>query len=147
MYYNASVRRVVLDTNILVAGLRSRDGASFSVLNLVAVGHITPLVTTALFLEYEDVLRRPEQMDVIRLAPAQLDRFLAEFAALAEPVDVHFVWRPQLADVKDELVLEAAINGRADALVTHNLRDFGEPAKRLGIRSITPGRLLMELMS
>ena len=141
------MRRVVLDTNILVAGLRSREGASFAVLGLVAAGRLTPLVTTALFLEYEDVLRRPEHMNVVGLAPVQLDRFLAEFAALSEPVDVHFVWRPQLADMKDELVLEAAINGRADALVTHNIRDFGEPARRLAVRAVTPGRLLMELSS
>lgn len=140
------MRRIVLDTNILAAGLRSREGASFAVLNLVAVRRLTPLVTTALFLEYEDVLRRPEHLEAMGFTSMQVDQFLSEFAALSEPVEVHFVWRPQLTDVKDELVLEAAINGRADALVTHNVRDFGEPAERLGVRVATPGRLLTELM-
>jgi putative PIN family toxin of toxin-antitoxin system len=140
------MRRVVLDTNVLTAGLRSRKGASFALLQMVATKRLIPLVTTALFLEYEAVLRRPTQVEVHGFSQTALDRFLAEFAALSEPVEVHFVWRPQLPDIDDELVLEAAINGHADALLTHNVRDFGEPAARLGVRVLTPGRALMEIM-
>ncbi len=66
---------------------------------------------------------------------------MAEFAALSEPVEVHFLWRPQLADVKDEMVLEAAINGRADALVTHNVDDFASAA-HFGLRIVTPAEFL-----
>ena len=141
------MRRVVLDTNILTAGLRSRDGASFTILALVAGRHVRPLVATALFLEYEAVLRRPEQVEVHGLSAIALDRFFAEFAALSEPVDVHFVWRPQLSDMNDELVLEAAVNGRADALLTYNVKDFGDAAQRLGVRVISPGQLLVEMRS
>ncbi|MBZ9846677.1 putative toxin-antitoxin system toxin component, PIN family [Mesorhizobium sp. CA14] len=136
------MKRIVLDTNILTAGLRSRNGASFAVLRLIAERHVRPLVTTALFLEYEAVLSRPEQAAIHRLSAVELDRLLAGFAALAEPVELHFLWRPQLADPKDEMVLEAAVNGRADALVTYNRRDFLNAEARFGVPVIGPAELL-----
>lgn len=139
------MQRVVLDTSVLVAGLRSRNGASFAILRLVADRYARPLVTTALFLEYEDVLRRPEHRAVHGLSNDELNRLMAGLAALAEPVDVFFRWRPQLLDPKDEMVLEAAINGRAEALVTHNVRDFHSAVNRFNIRVVTPAAFLKGL--
>ncbi|OBQ74750.1 putative toxin-antitoxin system toxin component, PIN family [Mesorhizobium erdmanii] len=136
------MKRIVLDTNVLTAGLRSRNGASFAILQLVADQQICPLVTTALFLEYETVLTRPEQMAAHGLSTADLDRLLAGFATLGAPVELHFLWRPQLSDPKDEMVLEAAINGRADALVTHNRRDFSAVAGRFDVRVVSPAEFL-----
>jgi len=138
------MRRVVLDTNVLAAAFRSRNGASFALLRMVASREIVPLVTTALFLEYEAVLKRDEQMAAHGFSPTDIDAAVAEFAALAEAVDVHFRWRPQLTDPKDELVLEAAVNGRADALVTHNVRDFDAVNRRFGLRILRPAELLKE---
>jgi len=135
---------VVLDTSVLVAGFRSRRGASNLALRAVARGAIRPLATTALFLEYEDVLLRPEHRIVTGLGPTQVERILASLASAAEPVEVHFRWRPQLRDVADELVLEAAVNGRAEALVTHNTRDFADAASRFGLRVVTPQTCLKE---
>ena len=139
--YVAAVR-VVLDTSVLVAGLRSRNGASFALLRLVRDGKVVPLVTIGLFLEYEDVLKRPEQLEANGMTRDLIDRFLGALAALAEPVEVHLRWRPQLRDAGDELVLEAAVNGRAGALVTHNVRDFQGAAERFGLDLTTPGDLL-----
>nr|WP_044552536.1 putative toxin-antitoxin system toxin component, PIN family [Azospirillum lipoferum] len=136
------MKRAVLDTNILTAGLRSRRGASFAVLSLLADGQFRALVTTALFLEYEAVLKRPEQREVHGLGEADVDRLLAELAAVLEPVDVRFTWRPQLSDPADEMVLEAAVNGRADVLVTHNVRDFAAAAPRFGIPVLRPAEFL-----
>lgn len=136
--------RAVLDTSILVAALRSRTGASNAVLRLVANGDVRPLISPALFLEYEDVLKRPEHRHVHGFSIAELDGFLAAFASASDAVECHFRWRPQLRDPGDEMVLEAAVNGSADALVTHNLRDFG-PAKTFNLRVITPADLLKEL--
>jgi putative PIN family toxin of toxin-antitoxin system len=139
------MKRVVLDTNVLTAGFRSRRGASFAILNLVAEGRLTPLVTTALFLEYEAVLKRAEQIAVHGFSPERIDRLLSAFAALCEPVDVKFRWRPQLADPQDELVLEAAVNSHADALVTYNIKDFAPAAKIFDLLILRPAALLEEL--
>jgi putative PIN family toxin of toxin-antitoxin system len=132
----------VLDTSVVVSALRSQSGASRRLLGLVADRRLVPLATPALFLEYEDVLKRPEQREVSGLTLAQVDVTLAALAAAVEPVEVRFAWRPQLADPDDEMVLDAAVNGRADALVTHNLADFAQVAPRFGLIVVRPGELL-----
>lgn len=139
--------RVVLDTSVIVAALRSARGASNALLVLVAEQTIKPLVSTALFLEYEDVLSRAEHRLATGMSEVDIEGFLAAFASAAEGVELHFQWRPQLRDPADEMVLEAAINGQADALVTHNARDFAEAAARFGLRIVSPGELLKELKS
>jgi putative PIN family toxin of toxin-antitoxin system len=140
-----ALRRLVLDTSVLVAGLRSRLGAGNRVLELVAGRRLTPMVTTALFLEYEDVLNRPEQRLATGMSEEDVTEFMAAFASAAEPVEVHFLWRPQLTDPADELVLEAAVNGKAQAIVTHNVRDFLSAARLFGIEILTPSELLKRI--
>jgi putative PIN family toxin of toxin-antitoxin system len=137
--------RIVLDTSVMVAGLRSRLGASNRVLIAIAEGHCVPLVTTALFLEYEAVLLRPEQQLATGMNPSDIGGFLSALASVAEPVEVNFFWRPQLRDPADELVLEAAVNGRARAIVTHNVADFRAGAQQFGLSTLTPAELLKEL--
>ncbi len=139
--------RVVLDTTVLVAGLRSRHGASNMLLRRVARPQLVPLCTTTLFLEYEAVLCRAEHRIVHGLDEAALQQFLAAFASAAEAVEVHFLWRPQLQDAADEMVLEAAVNGRADGIVTHNQRHFSAAAARFGLRVLPPAAMLKESMS
>jgi putative PIN family toxin of toxin-antitoxin system len=141
------VKRVVLDTSVLVSGFRSRYGASQRLLRLVVEQRLVLLATPALFLEYEDVLKRPEQREVSGLSVAQVDLALAAISVAVEPVEIHFSWRPQLADADDEMVLEAAVNGRADALVTHNVADFALAAPKFGLAVLRPGALLERLMS
>ena len=137
--------RIVLDTSVLVAGLRSKLGANHRLLELVATGQCVPLVSTAVFLEYDDVLRRPEQKIATGMSDDDVSGFLAALASASEPVEVHFRWRPQLPDPADELILEAAGNGQADAIVTHNVRDFEAAATAFGLRVTTPARALEEL--
>src|SRR4051794_25939631 len=144
--YLSVVLRVVLDTSFLPAALRSRRGASFVLLRAVRRGRLTPLATPSLFLEYEEVLKRPEQREVSKLSLADVDRVLGVLAVAIEPVAVHMRGRPQLKDPDDELVLEAAVNGRADALVTYNVRDL-DVAPRFGVRIARPVDLLEELRS
>lgn len=137
--------RIVLDTSVVVAGFRSRRGASNLLLRRVAEGILRPLVSTALFLEYEDVLLRPEQRLATGMTEKDVELAMAALASASEPVEVHFRWRPQLRDPSDELVLEAAVNGRADALVTHNIRDFEGAAARFELRVIRPQQCLKEI--
>ncbi len=134
-----------MDTCVIVSAFRSRHGASNAVLGLIADRRVVPLVTTALFLEYEAVVKRPEQMDVSGRTIAQLDRALDALASAIEPVEVDFVWRPQLADPDDEMVLDAAVNGRADALITHNIADFAA-ASKFGLLVLSPGELLRRIL-
>ncbi len=137
--------RIVLDTSVLVAGLRSRQGASNLLLQKVATERLVPMATTALFLEYEDVLMRAEHRIAAKMTEGDVSAFLAAFAAACSPVEVHFRWRPQLGDPSDELVLEAAVNGMADAIVTHNVRDFTNVARRFELSVLTPRDCLKEL--
>jgi putative PIN family toxin of toxin-antitoxin system len=139
------IRKVVLDTSVVVAGLRTRSGAGNAVLRLVAHGRLTALATSTLFLEYEDVLKRPEHRLAHGLGLEEVDEFLAELAAVVEPVEVHFLWRPQVRDPNDEMVLEAAINGEADALVTYNVKDFEQAGERFAIPILGPPELLRKV--
>lgn len=129
--------KLVIDTNILVAATRNRSGPSFALMQLVRQARITMCCSPALFLEYEDVLKRPEHLSASGLLSVDVDAILNELAGLVAPVTTHYQWRPQLRDPADEMVLEAAANAQADAIVTYNLRDF-QPAKLFGIPVLNP---------
>ena len=103
------------------------------------------MATPPLFLDYEEVLKRPEHRLAHGLTPEAGDEFLAELAALIESVELHFQWRSQGRDPNDEMVLEAAINGRADVLVTYNLADFVGVAKRFRTSVMHPADLLKKV--
>lgn len=139
--------RVVIDTNVVTAALRSRGGAAFAVMELVTAQRVRPLLSVPLLIEYEAVLRRAEQVREHKLSYAEISDYLTSLIKAAEPVDIHFLWRPQLNDAKDEMVLEAAINGRADALITHNVRDFGMAAARFAFSVFRPSELLKRVQS
>jgi len=139
------LQRVVLDTSVVVAALRSQVGASNAVLRLVATRRLTALATPPLFLEYEDVLKRPEHRLVHGMVEEEIDEFLAELAALIEPIETHFRWRPQVRDPGDEMVLEAAINGSADAIVTFNIGDFAQAGKWFQVLVLKPADVLRRI--
>ena len=137
--------RLVLDTSVIVAALRSRSGASNALMRLIPMRKIEPLACPPLFLEYEEVLLRPEQRLAHGLSIEQVNQFLAELAVWIRPVELHFRWRPQVTDPGDEMVLETAINGGADALVTHNVRHFLTASRRFDLPVLTPQETLWRL--
>jgi putative PIN family toxin of toxin-antitoxin system len=130
--------RAVLDTNVLVAALSSRCGASFALLRLVMDRRFGLLASPALWLEYEAVLKRPEIVRLHQLTLPDVDDVLHALCEVVEPVQSHFLWRPQLRDPNDEMVLEAAINGAATHLVSFNLRDFDPPVQRHALSRPSP---------
>lgn len=136
--------KIVIDTSVVVAALRSRHGASNRILQLVASGELIPLVTTPLFLEYEAVLKRPEHQLATGLNLENIDRFLTSFASACTGVETHYRWRPQLKDSADEMVLECVVNGGAEYLVTFNEKDFRVTETRFRYRLRTPGAFLQE---
>ncbi|MEK7406467.1 MAG: putative toxin-antitoxin system toxin component, PIN family [Acidobacteriota bacterium] len=130
--------RVVLDTDVVVAALRSPTGASAAILRAVRQGQATLLMSVPLAMEYEAVCRKAEHRLAAGLSDREVEVFVAALIALAEPVKIHFLWRPQLRDPNDEMVLEAAVNGRADALVSFNIGDFGTAPARFGLEILLP---------
>ena len=136
------MNKLVLDTNVLIAAARSRDGASFALLAALQQRRYTALVSVPLLLEYEAVLKRPEHL--AGRTPGMVDAFLDALCLYAEPVHLDYLWRPQTRDAADEMVLETALNGRADALVTFNVADFAKAARGFGLPVLTPGEFYLQ---
>ena len=124
---------MVLDTDAVVAAMRSPGGASAAIVRAARQGLVTLLVSVPLAIEYESVCRKPEHRLAAGLSELQVDVFLDAILAMSEPSGNTFLWRPQLRDPNDEMVLEAAVNGQADALVTFNRRDFGTAPVQFGV--------------
>ena len=136
--------RVILDTNVVLTAVRSRAGASAELLRRIRLGEARMLASVPLFVEYEADLMRQEHREAAGLSESDVAVVLDGLAMLVEPVETFFLWRPQLRDENDDMVLEAAINGRADALFTYNERDFAA-ATRFGVRLARPAQILERL--
>lgn len=130
--------KLVLDTNVIVAALRSPAGASAALLRAALRGEITLLASVALALEYEAACLRAEHRLATGLSGRQVMLSVNAVIALAEPAESHYLWRPQLRDPADELVLEAAVNGQAEGIAAFNRRDFGGAPGKFGLALLTP---------
>lgn len=133
--------KIVLDVDVVVAALRSRRGASAVWVRAALRRDVELLASVPLMLSYEAVLQRPEQRAASTLSSAELDEVLDAIAAVATPVAISYLWRPLLRDPDDELVLETAVNGGTDLLLTFNERDFAG-AERFRPHVIRPGPAL-----
>lgn len=131
-----------MDTDVIVAAVRSASGASRALIAATIGGRLGMLCSVALFLEYEEVLSRPSLSAELQWGASDRELVLATLADLVIPVETFFLWRPQLRDPDDEMVLETAINGRADAIVTFNVADFGSAPCRFGIELLRPRDLI-----
>ncbi len=134
---------LVIDTNILVAATRNRSGPSFALIQMIRLGRAAMCCSPALFLEYEDGLKRAGQLAASGLLAGGIDAILGELAGIIAPVTTHYQWRPQLRDPADEMVLETTVNAQASAIVTYILRDFG-PAKLFGIPVLNAEQTLQQ---
>lgn len=101
-------------------------------------GETRACCSATLALEYEATCSQVEHQLASGLSRREVETFVTAIIAMAEPVETHFLWRPQLRDAGDEMVLEAAVNGGADALVAFNLRDYGQTPARFGIEVLLP---------
>ena len=127
-----------MDTDAVVAAMRSPAGESAAIIRVVRQRRATLLLSVPLAMEYEAVCQRSEHREESGLSVQQVEIFLDAIIAMGEPVRTHFLWRPQLRDPNDEMVLEAAVNGRADALVTFNVRDYGTTPAQFGVEVLLP---------
>lgn len=133
---------VVIDTNVLIAGLRSPHGASYAILQQIGTGAFTFSLSVPLVLEYEAVAK--EHARELGLTYEDVDDVLDYLCREGEARSIFYLWRPVLKDPRDDMVLELAVEASVDSIVTHNVRDFAE-ATRFGIRILRPGAFLRQL--
>jgi putative PIN family toxin of toxin-antitoxin system len=137
--------RVVLDTDVVVAGMLSPTGASRQLLIGAIDRRFDLLVSVPLMLEWEAVLKRPEVRHAAKGSVPDMDVLLDQLADTCVPVDLHFLWRSRSKDPHDDMVLETAINGRADVIATFNVRHLAVAAVYFGVAVELPAGLLGRL--
>jgi len=136
---------LVIDTDVLVAAVRSPAGASAALVILLLEGKATWLLSVAMALEYEAICMLAEHRLAANASEREVRNLLDTIFDVIVPVEVHYQWRPQLTDPADEMVLEAAVNGRADAIVTFNRAHFKSAPGRFGIELWRPAETLREI--
>jgi putative PIN family toxin of toxin-antitoxin system len=134
--------QIVLDTNVLIAALRSPRGASYRVLELLDKGHFDVHISVPLVLEYESVALR--HLDDLSISRSNVEDFLDYLCRVGVAHEIYYAWRPFLNDPDDDMVLEVAAASGSDAIVTFNKRDF-RGCERFGVRLLTPAELLQEI--
>ncbi len=132
----------VIDTNVLVAGLRSKRGSAFRLLQLVGMGRFEINLSVPLVLEYEDVLYRG--IPGVPVSSTVIDAVLNFHCKVARHHKIYFLWRPFLRDPKDDLVLELAVKAGCDYIITYNKRDF-IGVERFNLRVLDAGEFLLRL--
>ena len=138
-------RRIVIDTNVLVSAVLSPDGAAREVLRRCLTGHARPLISNALFLEYEDVLSREQLFAAAPISSAERAALLDAVLSVSQWISIAFLWRPNLPDESDNHLIELAVAGNADRIVTGNARDLSAGELIFdAFRVVTPGDWLKE---
>ncbi len=134
--------RVILDTNVLYAGLYSSRGASHQILRALQRGRVEIVISTALLFEYEYILKRNKIE--LELSDRDIEKVLDNLCRLGEYQKIYFLWRPYLSDSKDDHILEVAVASGTKTILTHTVKDF-KGSEKFGIRVITPRKLLEEI--
>lgn len=134
-----SLPNIVLDTNVIIAALRSKRGASNKLLTLVGTRQFEIHDSVALILEYEEVIQR--HREEFGLSEEDVSIFIDSLCSMAHHHKIYFLWRPFLTDVNDALVLELAVSAGCEYIVTHTISDF-KGTEQFGIQAITPKEFL-----
>lgn len=136
------IPQVVIDTNVIVAGLRSKRGSAFRLLEFVGTEAFDIHLSVPLVLEYREVLSR--ELPNLYIDAAAIEDFIEFHCSVATRHRIFFLWRPYLPDPKDDMVLELAVKARCDSLVTYNICDF-VGIEQFGIKAITPAEFLRDI--
>jgi putative PIN family toxin of toxin-antitoxin system len=137
--------RLVVDTAVMVAAIRSDAGASRRLLVAGLEARFTMLASVPLLIEYQAVMSRREHLTASRLSAVDVEGLLDAVAAVVEPVLLDFLWRPVLPDPDDDMVLEIGVNGQADAIVTFNRRHFVMVTRQFGLGVLSPADAMKRL--
>ena len=131
--------QIVLDTNILISALRSQRGAAYKLLMLIGRANFEINLSVSLMLEYEDVTKR--LLGQIPLTESDIDDILDYLCQTANRREVFYLWRPFLKDPKDDMVLELAVSGGCEVIITYNRKDF-VGIEQFGLEIMTPAAFL-----
>lgn len=134
--------KIVIDTNVLFTALRSSRGASYKLVSLLPSGRFSITISVPLIIEYEDVLRRGKLPSSI--SEKDISDFLDFLCYVGYRQDIFYLWRPFLPDSSDDLVLEVAVAGGCDAIITYNKRHF-KNVEKFGLRILDPKEFLSEI--
>lgn len=134
--------KIVIDTNVMVAALKSNRGASYKLLSIIDEGKFQISISVSLIFEYEDVLKRGD-LD-IDLETEDIDNILDYICKIADKQKIFYLWRPYLKDPKDDLILELAVESESDFIITYNKKDF-ESIDKFGLQALTPKEFLEKI--
>ncbi len=150
MYFNIIyniIMKVVIDTDVLMSSLFSRREDSHMIVQWLVDRYARKgikynVTSTVLITELFAVLLRLDNLTRARLTPESANVFIDGICLLSYHQDIHYLWRPFLRDVDDDMVLETAVNAQADYIVTHNVKDFAGTQERFGIVVLSPQSFL-----
>jgi len=137
------IPEIVIDTNVLIAALKSRRGASFRLLSVIGQTKFSINISVPLLLEYEAVAK--ELIGGIVLTAEDIDDILNYICSVSKWRKIFYLWRPFLKDPKDDMVLELAVTSQCNMIITYNKKDFRNVEQYFGIRVLTPQELLLEI--
>lgn len=138
-----SFPKIIIDTNVVLSGLRSKLGASYRLLELIPEKKFEFYISPALILEYEDVLKRNSGVD-IKQSESEIDDILDYLCSVGKHAKIYYLWRPQLKDPADDMILELAVASGVKQIITFNIKDF-EQAKSFGITPMPPRQFLKKI--
>ena len=134
--------RIVIDTNIIVSALKSKNGFSYNLLSIIDDDRFKVSISVPVILEYEDAVKRNKTK--IKLNRADIDAILDYICLIAEEREIFYLWRPYLKDPKDDMFLELAVESESDYIITFNKKDFVGIYK-FNIRTLTPKEFLKKI--
>lgn len=137
-----SIPQIVLDTNVVISGLRSKRGSAFRLLTLVGTGLFEIHISVPLILEYREVLSR--ELPNLYITEVDIESLIEFYCSVATRHQIFFLWRPFLPDPKDDMILELAVKAGCDSVVTYNTRDF-IGIEQFGLRTVTPAEFLQSI--
>ncbi len=138
--------KIVIDTNVLLSALFSNKGQSYRLIELLGIkaqkGVRFNIISVPLALEFEEVLLRPKNREKYDyFTQKEISLIISDIVAVSHKTKLHFLWRPFLKDSFDDRVLETAVNGQANAIITYNTKDFAGVKKHFDIEILTPAEL------
>ncbi len=133
---------VVIDTNVWISALISKDGFSRDIIRLALNNKISPQISTSLFLEYETVMKRQKIQDLSSLTPEEQNELFQAFLSTCKWNEIFYLWRPNLNDKDDDFLVELAVASNSKVIITDNKKDIDSGELKFNFEVFTPAEFL-----